>query len=64
MLTTLTLTTNRDRKRLLRCLIEEVHGTVNSYAIPRRPRSGTKWISSGRLSAALIRCSILSECPA
>ncbi len=28
MLTTLTLTTNRDRKRLLRCLIEEVHGTV------------------------------------
>jgi hypothetical protein len=56
MLTALTLTTNRDRNRLLRCLIEEVHGTVNSYAVFRHPRSGTRWISNRRLSAPLIRC--------
>lgn len=39
-------------------------GAVDSYAVFRRARSGTKWISSRWLSAALIRCSILSECPA
>lgn len=35
-----------------------------AYAVFRRARSGTKWISIRRLSAALIRWSILSECPA
>lgn len=34
-----------------------------AHAVFRRARSGTKWITSRRLSAALIRWSILSECP-